>query len=468
MKLHSLILVTAALAAASSLHAGTAGSYPAKTTLDGTEKVYLDDGTADKHATIATVWKGMILSGGLTARGSTAYDFSGSTGAFKSSTGLNVFGGSTHSFAGKLFPASDDGAALGDGTHGFSDLFLASGAVLNFNNSNVVLTHSSGILTLSTGDLRIVSANVGTNTNSVPTLSSTSTFTNKTLTAPVLGGTVTGTYTLGGTPTLGSGIAVISPVITTGLTASGSAANTFVGSTGTFITSTGANTLSGAVTINAATTPSLTTASGKTNSGFVLVNGKTSGGLKLLPTDASGFTLTVQNAAIATADRTLTLPDPGGSDSVAYLALAQTLTNKTFVAPVLGAATGTSLAVAAGLTSSGPTGAGIGYASGAGGSVTQATNRTTGVTLSKLSGRITTTASSMAAQTPTTFTVTNTTVAATDVVTVAKVSGDADTQCWVNSVGSGSFTVTLFNTHASAADTTAFVLNYAVIKAVAN
>jgi hypothetical protein len=52
--------------------------------------------------------------------------------------------------------------------------------------------------------------------------------------------------------------------------------------------------------------------------------------------------LTVQSASVATSDRTLTLPDPGGSDSVVYLALAQTLTNKTFVAPVLGAATGTS------------------------------------------------------------------------------------------------------------------------------
>lgn len=88
----------------------------------------------------------------------------------------------------KISPTSDDGAPLGDTTHNFSDLFLASGAVINFANSNVVITHTSGILTMGTGELRITSANVGTNGDSVPTLSSTSTLTNKTLTAPVIGG----------------------------------------------------------------------------------------------------------------------------------------------------------------------------------------------------------------------------------------------------------------------------------------
>lgn len=88
----------------------------------------------------------------------------------------------------KISPTTDDGAPLGDTTHNFSDLFLASGAVINYANSNVVITHTSGILTMGTGELRITSANVGTNGDSVPTLSSTSTLTNKTLTAPTLGG----------------------------------------------------------------------------------------------------------------------------------------------------------------------------------------------------------------------------------------------------------------------------------------
>lgn len=54
---------------------------------------------------------------------------------------------SGYSFDAKLFPATDDGAPLGDTTHNFSDLFLASGAVVNWNNGDVTLTHSSNTLT---------------------------------------------------------------------------------------------------------------------------------------------------------------------------------------------------------------------------------------------------------------------------------------------------------------------------------
>lgn len=45
-------------------------------------------------------------------------------------------------------PVTSDGVALGSGTLMWSDLFLASGGVINFNNGNVTLTHSAGILTL--------------------------------------------------------------------------------------------------------------------------------------------------------------------------------------------------------------------------------------------------------------------------------------------------------------------------------
>lgn len=111
---------------------------------------------------------------------------------------------------------------------------------------------------------------------------------------------------------------------------------------------------------------------------------------------------------------------------------------------------------------------GLGFTAGSGGTVTQITSRTTGVTLSTRTGSITTTADSMAAQAPTTFTVTNTTVAAADTVVISKLSGDVDTFAWVNSTAAGSFTVTLFNSHASAADTTAFAFNFTVIKGSVN
>lgn len=111
----------------------------------------------------------------------------------------------------KISPTTDDGAPLGDTTHNFSDLFLASGAVINYANSNVVITHSSGILTMGTGEMRITT--IGTNAASVVTVGGTQTLTNKTLTSPTLttpslgvatatsinGNTfTTGTYTLTG------------------------------------------------------------------------------------------------------------------------------------------------------------------------------------------------------------------------------------------------------------------------------
>lgn len=86
-----------------------------------------------------------------------------------------------------LLPGSNDGAALGSATLSFSDLFLASGAVVNFANGNSVLTHSSGILTVSTGDLRVTTA--GTDATSVVTLAGTQTLTNKSIVATQLTGT---------------------------------------------------------------------------------------------------------------------------------------------------------------------------------------------------------------------------------------------------------------------------------------
>lgn len=46
-------------------------------------------------------------------------------------------------------PVTNDDVALGDATRGFADLHLATGALINFANSNYTLTHSSGLLTAS-------------------------------------------------------------------------------------------------------------------------------------------------------------------------------------------------------------------------------------------------------------------------------------------------------------------------------
>ena len=51
-----------------------------------------------------------------------------------------------------LSPAVSDGNALGSATLMWSDLFLASAGVINFNNGNCLITHAAGVLTV-TGDI---------------------------------------------------------------------------------------------------------------------------------------------------------------------------------------------------------------------------------------------------------------------------------------------------------------------------
>lgn len=52
-----------------------------------------------------------------------------------------------------LQPASDDGIALGAAANRFSDLFLASGAVVDFDNGDITLTHSANTIALAGGVL---------------------------------------------------------------------------------------------------------------------------------------------------------------------------------------------------------------------------------------------------------------------------------------------------------------------------
>ena len=141
---------------------------------------------------------------------------------------------------------------------------------------------------------------------------------------------------------------------------------------------------------------------------------------------------------------------------------ACTSTSMVMVTPVIGAATGTSLAVTAALTSSGT--AGVGYATGAGGTVTQGTSRTTGVTLNKTSGAITL-FSAAGSATAATFTVTNSTVAATDVIILNQKSGTDLYDLMVTAVAAGSFNITFRTTGGTTTETPVF--NFAVIKGVA-
>lgn len=61
----------------------------------------------------------------------------------------------TVNFSAAATPVTNDGAALGNTTLQWSDLFLASGGVINFNNGDVTITHSADLLTIGGGGLKI-------------------------------------------------------------------------------------------------------------------------------------------------------------------------------------------------------------------------------------------------------------------------------------------------------------------------
>lgn len=140
---------------------------------------------------------------------------------------------------------------------------------------------------------------------------------------------------------------------------------------------------------------------------------------------------------------------------------ACTSTSMVMITPVIGAATGTSL-TATGLIASTGT-AGVGYATGSGGTVTQGTSRTTGVTINKTNGSITL-FSAAGSATAATFTVTNSTVTSTDVIILNQQSGTDLYDLMVTNVAGGSFKITFRTTGGTTTEQPVF--NFSVIKGV--
>jgi len=107
-----------------------------------------------------------------------------------------------------------------------------------------------------------------------------------------------------------------------------------------------------------------------------------------------------------------------------------------------------------------------GYVAGEGGTVTQATSKSTGVTLSKKCGQITMNAAALAANTTVTFTLTNTEIVATDIIILNHVSGGTAGSYLLNAqAGSGSASINVRNiTGGSLSE--AVVIGFAIIKAV--
>jgi len=106
----------------------------------------------------------------------------------------------------------------------------------------------------------------------------------------------------------------------------------------------------------------------------------------------------------------------------------------------------------------------IGYATGAQGTVTQATSKSTAVTLNKSAGRITMNAAELAANTAVSFTLTNSLISTNDTI-IVNVSGGGTVAAYttyVSSMTAGSAVITLRNLTGSALSE-AVILNYAII-----
>jgi len=107
----------------------------------------------------------------------------------------------------------------------------------------------------------------------------------------------------------------------------------------------------------------------------------------------------------------------------------------------------------------------IGYGLGGQGAVTQATDKTTGVTLNKSMGRITMNNAALAGNTAVSFTLTNSLLSTKDVIVVC-ISGGATATAYsvyVSSMAAGSAVITLRNLTASTSYSEAVIINFAII-----
>lgn len=107
---------------------------------------------------------------------------------------------------------------------------------------------------------------------------------------------------------------------------------------------------------------------------------------------------------------------------------------------------------------------GVGYSAGNGGTETQATSKSTGVTLNERTGQITMHDAALAADTAVSFALTNSLITATDMVLCQHQSGGTAGAYTVTAqAGSGSATITVRNVTAGSLGE-AIVLQFAVFK----
>ena len=165
--------------------------------------------------------------------------------------------------------------------------------------------------------------------------------------------------------------------------------------------------------------------------------------------DGGTFSTTVQSVT-PTANRTISFPDATGTVALVAGSSGQVTYNNA------GALAGGNLAYDS-------TAGTFGYGTGRG-TVTQATNKSTGVTLDAPCGAITMNGAALSADTTVSFTLTNSSIAATDLVLLNHVSGGTVGSYVVNAqaaAGSASINVTNISTGSLSE---AIVIGFAVIK----
>ncbi len=106
----------------------------------------------------------------------------------------------------------------------------------------------------------------------------------------------------------------------------------------------------------------------------------------------------------------------------------------------------------------------LGYTADAQGTVTQATSKSTAVTLNKSAGQITMNNAALASVTNVTFTLNNSLISANDIVILNVAAGATAGayNCWVSGLSTGSVSITLRNISGGSLSE-AVVLNYSLI-----
>ena len=198
-----------------------------------------------------------------------------------------------------MHPGTNDAGVLGTATLSWSDLFLASGAVINFNNGDVTLTHAANTLTMAGGDLALGANNL-TMTGSLGATGARLTagwFTDLTVTNAIAGSIT------------GSAASVTNATFTTALTVNGGTLTLTANVANTSVLTIGA----GAVSVSGTNTGDQTTISGNAGTATALQTARNIGGVSFngtaditVATATGGFTVSGGNLALGANSLTMT------------------------------------------------------------------------------------------------------------------------------------------------------------------